>query len=325
MRDQGQGKSVQELSGLFGYSRQHFYQQRKRLSDRTKKEVSILNFVREMRKVQSNIGTIKLQYLWNQQDGVPRIGRDALFELLRRNNLLVRRPKKYRPKLTDGDGHPICPDYRKQIPVLDRPNLLWCSDTTYFEIEGSQRWAFLTCVTDEYSHLIVGDVVSKGLRTEQLLPAFQDAFERELPSGQVRFEHPLFIHTDGASQFKSGLYIDLMDRYGVTRSMAGAGKSYENPVAERLNGILKNEILGKRKFASMEEAREAIARAILIYNEQRPHLSCGLQTPAEAHQTTGVLKRMWKQRPGSRHKPFSQKGPFMDGGLSGKMSFQTLK
>lgn len=299
MKAQGLGKSVQELSGLFGYSRQHFYQQRQRLSARTLREAAILDFVDRHRKEQSQLGTVKLQHLWNKQAGVQPIGRDALYDLLRRHHRLVRKRAKYRPRLTDGNGQSIYPDYRKRL-VVDRPALLWCSDTTYIQMQGSPKWLYLTCVTDEYSHLIVGYTLSESLETSALLPAYQMAVDQELPAGQLYFEQPLFLHTDRAGQFKSKLYQDFTTAYGITRSMAAAGKSHENPVAERLNGILKNELLGRTIFSSLAEAKQAIAKAIKVYNECRPHLSCELRTPREAHQQTGVLNKLWRQRPGQR-------------------------
>lgn len=300
MRSQGIGKSVEELCGLFGYSRQHYYQQAKRLLARNEKEALILEFVRSVRENQKYIGTLKLQHMWNSQTGVSPIGRDALFKLLGRHNLLVRKRRRYRPKLTDGNGKSIYADYRKVLKV-DRPSLLWCSDTTYMELLDGQRWIYLTCVTDEYSHLIVGYVVSESLEAQAILPAYQQAVDRELPAGQSYFEQELYSHTDRAAQYKSKLYIDFTDRYHITRSMAGAGKSHENPVAERLNGILKNELLVQSRFHSLEQAREEIAKAVHIYNERRPHLSCNLNTPLEAHHKKGVLKKLWRQRQGKRH------------------------
>ena len=80
-------------------------------------------------------------------------------------------------------------------------------------------------------------------------------------------------------------------------SMCEQGKSSENPVAERLNGIIKNELMLQDSFDSFALARDAVSRAVRIYNTERPHLSNEMLTPKEAHHPeVGALKRLWKPR-----------------------------
>jgi transposase InsO family protein len=299
MRERGEGRSVEELSRLFGYSRQHYYQQLKRLSKRALQEESILSFVRSERSIQKSIGTIKLQKMWNAQFGVEAIGRDALFSLLGRHNLLIRRSKRYRPKQTDGNGLSIYPDLRKGLKVC-RPNHLWCSDTTYIDMNNSHRHAYLTYAVDEYSHKVLGHTVDYRMRDKDILVGIQRAVQSELSPEEQYFTEELILHTDRAGVFKSKLYEAFTDRYAIKRSMSRAGKSHENPVAERLNGILKNELMIQSSFDTLAEARQAIAQAIKIYNERRPHLSCDLRTPCEAHTGQGVLKKLWRQRKNNR-------------------------
>ena len=295
MRFSDLGKSVEELVGLFGYSRQHYYKQLRGLEKQRSLEQQIIDFVVDKRESQKRIGTQKLQHLWNQQEGYPRIGRDRLYDLLRRHHLLIRKRKRYRPKLTDGNGNSIYKDLRKDLEV-NRPNQLWCSDITYIDLNNKHRHSYLICFTDEYSHLIVGYHVSYHMKTEGVLQALSNAIEAQMDQSQGSFDQPLIIHTDRGSQFKSAKYIEKTDRYGIQRSMTRAGKSYENPVAERLNGILKNELMRTTKFQTIEQARKEIDRAIQVYNEQRPHLSCDMLTPVQAHQTNGPLKKRWRQR-----------------------------
>ena len=292
MRESGQGRSVEELAGLFGYSRQNYYQQQKRQEKRRAKEKRVLHFVREVREIQPRIGVLKLQHLWNESHRLDHIGRDGLYELLGRYGLLIRKRKRYRPKQTDGNGQSIYPDLRKGLE-LARPNHLWSSDITYIEVQNQKRFVYLTCFTDEYSHYVVGYHLSYRMRTQEVLKALKMAVNKQSPKTR---EEDLIIHSDRGGQFKAQDYIDYTDGLNIARSMAGAGKSHENPVAERLNGILKNELLVQDSFQNLKQARQAIHAAIEIYNHQRPHLSCQLKTPQEAHHGQGVLKKLWRQR-----------------------------
>jgi hypothetical protein len=88
--------------------------------------------------------------------------------------------------------------------------------------------------------------------------------------------------------------------------MTENGSPYENAMAERVNGILKTELL-KSKYESREQALKAIDKAIMIYNNQRPHLSIGMLTPKKAHKTKGDLKMMWKKKTYSS--PFKEAAP----------------
>lgn len=290
-----QDLSLEDLCGLFGYSRQNFYKVVRCFNNRVTYETKVLNIVREIRLDQSKIGTIKLQSIINQRVAQP-IGRDRLFRLLKQNKLLVRRRKKYRPQMTNGNGESRYPDLRKGLKV-DKINQLWCSDFTYISLLSKQRHCYLVCITDEYSHLIVGYHLDLRMRTRELLIALNMALIEQLEEGQVRFKAPLIFHSDRGSQFKSDEFQKRCHEHNIISSMTAKGKSHENPVAERLNGIIKNEILVEDSFANFELAKKAVDKAIKIYNEQRPHLSCNLLTPQQAHQqNNGPLKKLWKQR-----------------------------
>lgn len=287
--------SMEDLCGLFGYTRQNFYKVHSCFKKQSSYETRVLEVVKAVRVDQSRIGTIKLQSIINARLDEP-IGRDRLFQLLKENKLLIRRRKKYRPQMTDGNGKSKYPDLRKGLNV-NRINQLWCSDFTYISLNTRQRHCYLICITDEYSHLIVGYHLGLRMRTSELLIALRMALSKELKKGQTKFKKALVFHSDRGTQFKSEEFKECCEEYNILSSMCAKGKSHENPVAERLNGILKNEILEEDCFDSFELAKKAIDKTILIYNEQRPHLSCNLLTPQQAHtQNGGPLKKLWKQR-----------------------------
>lgn len=288
--------ALAELCGLFGYTRQNYYKRRSHQQRREQEEQAIVDQVRRWRQDQPRLGTIKLQHMLNEQEAALPIGRDRLYELLRKHHLLIRRRRKYRPRHTDGNGRSLYEDLRKGLKVT-RINQLWCSDITYIELRDRPRFCYLICVTDEFSHLIVGYHLGLRMRTREVLMAFRMAIEGQLGGQRPAFQDPLIIHTDRGSQYKSAGYQTFVKPYNIRCSMCAAGKSHENPVAERLNGILKDELLTQDRFDSLALASQAVDKAIRIYNEQRPHLSCELLTPSQAHQLgQGPLKKLWRQR-----------------------------
>jgi len=290
-------ESLQALCDLFGKSRQAWYQSETHGVGQEELNGKLLAFVKNERKDQPRIGTKKLQFMINKAfaDQGIFIGRDRLAHLLRSQGLLIRRRRKYHPVMTNGNGQSIYPDLRKGL-IVNEINQLWCCDITYVKLNTSDRFGYGTFVTDEKSHLIVGYHFSLEMTAAQTLIALDLAVEKELGE-QEGFNHSLIFHTDRGSQFKSALFRAFHDQYQIRMSMAEQGKSSENPVSERLNGILKNELMIQNSFDSFDQAKRAIDRAVNIYNERRPHLSCNFLTPKEAHKPgLGLLKKLWKQR-----------------------------
>lgn len=289
--------SVQSLCGLFGKSRQAWYKSDERAAVHQEFNARVLDFVKKERIDQQYIGTYKLQYMFNKahRDQGLFIGRDALYNLLRVNGLLIRKRKKHRPSSTKGNGESIYPDFRKGLEIIEI-NQLWCCDITYINLNTADRHCYASFVTDEKSHLIVGQHVSLKMTASETLKSLRMAVKRQAP-GDGKFDYRLIFHTDRGSQFKSSLFSIFHRKHEIKISMTEQGKSSENPVSERLNGILKNELMVTDSFYSFEQARNAINRAVYIYNEKRPHLSCNMLTPTEAHQPgLGVLKKLWRQR-----------------------------
>jgi Transposase and inactivated derivatives len=259
------------------------------------REEAVLSLVHSIRIEQPKIGTLKLQYLINKQSGDTgiKIGRDALYKLLKKNGLLVRHRKRKRPTMTDGNGRSIYPDLRINLKTK-RSNELWSTDITYLRLPNS-RFCYGTFIIDEWSHLIVGSKVSRRMTTADIIGGLSQAISSQCPSG-LGFAGSLIHHSDRGSQFKSHAYLNLLKENGIRPSMTENGSAYENPVSERLNGIIKNELMGGRCFNTFKEAVDCVAKAVEIYNEKRPHLSCGMLTPKEAHMSDGPLVKLWTQR-----------------------------
>jgi putative transposase len=270
---------VRELCGLLGYSRQAYYKYNQLTAKQVFKQEELIQQVLAHRRLQPRLGTRKLLELIQ-----PAMGRDAFFELLKANGLLIRR-RRYRVRTTFS-GHRFR-KYQNLINTLapERANELWVSDITYIRI--GQGFAYLSLVTDAYSRKIIGFQLSHDLATDSCLSALRMALATRLT------DLPLVHHSDRGIQYCSNAYTELLKKKGIAISMTQSGNPRDNAIAERVNGILKQELL-KQSYDNINIAYKSIKQAIGIYNTLRPHSSLDMLTPENAHQLTGELKRRWR-------------------------------
>lgn len=209
------------------------------------------------------------------------------FKLLGDNGLLIRKKRTYRPVTTQSwhHFHKFGNLWQGRIP--EAPNQVWAADITYIRICNG-RFLYLSLLTDVYSHKIVGWALSDSLDMEAPLRALEMAL-KDLPG-----EHKLIHHSDRGVQYCSNAYVERLQSRSIQISMTENGDPRENAVAERVNGILKEEWINRESIESLEEGKEVIGRIIELYNKKRPHLSNNYLTPEQAHTQKGVLKRQWK-------------------------------
>lgn len=247
----------------------------------------VIEEVLRYRKHQKRLGTRKLLDEMQVFLAAHRfqIGRDAMFNLLSERGLLVTKRKR-RGFITTLSKHRFkkYPNIiRDFIPIA--PNQLWVSDITYIHLPGS--FAYLSLITDAYSRKIVGFYLSKDLSAQGPLMALKMA----LAANPDRTE--LIHHSDRGVQYCCDAYVKLLQDKQLKISMTENGDPLENAIAERVNGILKQEFL-EEVFPDYERAQKAIAIACSTYNHLRPHGSIDNLKPAEAHQKSGELKKRWK-------------------------------
>lgn len=238
------------------------------------------------RVLQPKVGTRKLIVML--QDFVGRhgikMGRDALFSLLGERGLLVR--KRKRKAVTTYSKH-----WLRKYPNLIRefvppaPNRLWVSDITYIVV--AEGFAYLSLVTDAYSHKITGFYLSKTLEAKGTVLALGMAIKSCADTTN------LIHHSDRGVQYCCADYVDALQQKSIKISMTENGDPLENAIAERVNGILKEELLQVR-YDRFEEAKKSVGKAITVYNTVRLHSSCDMLTPIEAHKKEGELKKHWK-------------------------------
>jgi len=167
------------------------------------------------------------------------------------------------------------PNLIKSI-YLKRPEQLWVADITYIDtIDGN---AYLHLVTDAYSKQIMGYELCSNMEATSTLKALKLALSKRKYKASE-----LIHHSDRGLQYCSKLYTDCLKENGIKISMTENGDPYENAVAERVNGILKDEFGLSDKFENIMQAKELTSQSIKIYNELRPHLSCSMLTPNQMH------------------------------------------
>ena len=272
---------------LLGYSRQSYYQGIKFIQIKAYEADVIIEEVLRYRKLQKRIGTRKLLELMGVflKEHNFQIGRDAMFNLLAEHGLLVTKRKR-RGFITTLSKHRFkkYPNIiRNFIPIA--PNQLWVCDITYIHL--SDGFAYLSLITDAYSKKIVGFYLSKDLTANGPLQALKMALKANPNiSGLIH-------HSDRGVQYCCDAYVKLLESNTIKISMTENGDPLENAIAERVNGILKQELL-EEVFKDFTTAQKNVAIACSIYNHLRPHGSIDNLKPAEAHLLNGAIPKRWK-------------------------------
>lgn len=262
------------MTDYFGISRQAFYKAEKLMQEKVLSEQLALEMVNDIRCRQPKIGGKKLYYLlFDDLQKLPsKIGRDALFTLLRNNSLLVRRKRSRFSTTNSYHDNKIYPNLIKDLAVT-YPNQVLISDITYIRCLG--EFSYLSVVSDLYSRKILGYYVSDNLSLEGPLMALKSSF-RQL---NANYKNDLIHHSDRGIQYSSFRYTDTLKNHKIRISMSAKGNPYDNAVMERIMGILKQEFLLDQTFQNIESIRKAVSEAVIIYNEERPHLSLAYKTP----------------------------------------------
>jgi putative transposase len=281
--------SKEKLCGLLGVSRQAHHKSCQNHYKAKVEEEIIVEFVIRLRERQKRIGVRKI-FLHIEEELTPqsgiKIGRDALFDLLRDRCLLVKNRKR-RPRTTDSNHN-----FRK-YPNLVRCyistgiNQLLVSDITY--IDTDEGFVYLFLITDAYSRRITGYYVGITMEAIGAVIALQMAI-KIIPDGT-----PTIHHSDRGVQYASTIYTDILNEREMIISMTEQGNPLENCMAERVNGLIKALI--DKPFATKLDAITNIPEIIDIYNKEQKHGSIGMMTPYQAHQSTGPIQNIWKKEP----------------------------
>ncbi len=258
---------------VFGISRQAYYKQKSTSKVEQKQAAHIISAVYQLRMSMPRIGTRKLYYLLG--DNLP-VGRDKLFSILKANYMLIKPQRSYTKTTMSKHWLHKHPNLLKDIDI-HRSEQVYVSDITY--IKSREKTHYLSLVTDAYSRKIVGYHLSDDLNAESVVMALKMAVK-----GRNR-NIPLIHHSDRGLQYCSSIYQNILKKNKITPSMTDGYDCYQNAMAERINGILKQEFLFT-KCNNYQALNLLIKQSIRIYNNQRPHLALNMKTPNFMHQKT---------------------------------------
>ena len=293
MKNNFQNIGLAKLCSWLGMSRQAYYQNSRKAIDTSIEEELIIQQVKQIRQNHPRLGTRKLYgklQAFMLENSI-KMGRDALFNLLAANHLLIRKRKR---RITTTNSYHWLRKYPNLIRnfVPTAPNQLWVSDITYWKI-NAQEHLYISFITDAYSHKIVGYQVAETLEAIESVQALQMALSAfEGAESHLQLTH----HSDRGIQYCSREYVKLLQDNNIQISMTENGDPLENAIAERVNGIIKEEYLDAYEVNDIKEARELLDRVIQLYNNDRPHLSISNLTPNQVHHSQNPLKteKLWK-------------------------------
>jgi transposase InsO family protein len=264
-------------------SRQNYYAGRKR---RLRKKVAgdlVADLVRQERKTHPRIGGRKLHKTLQgtlEEAGV-EMGRDRLFEELRERGLLVPPMPRQWPHTTHYD--PCLPVFHNEIKdlALNGANEVWVADLTY--VRTDEGFLYVSLITDKYSRKIVGYHADETLETKGPMKALEMALS-EMPQGASPIHH-----SDRGCQYCSHAYAGRLQESGLSISMTEKDHCAENAMAERVNGILKQEYGLGYGFKSKAQGRKTLSQSVHLYNTRRLHTALNYQVPEAVH-SRGTIK-----------------------------------
>ena len=274
---------------LFGVTRQAYYQYQWSFMEQSTEDTLLLILIKEIRYRHPRLGGRKLYELLQQSllEHQIKMGRDALFDLLSRYGLLVRKRKRRIYTTQSFHHYKKHSNLIKNKPMPIKANEIWVSYITY--LKTANGFVYVSFITDAYSRKIVGYYVADTLEAVHSIEALKMAlssFTEPLPN--------LIHHSDRGVQYCCDAYVKMLEGHQVQISMTESGDPLDNAIAERVNGILKDEYLLNKQILNLIDAEKELSKSVKMYNTERPHMSINMLTPDEAHQKTGEIKRVWK-------------------------------
>jgi putative transposase len=278
---------------LFGIDRQVYYRRIRRKIVKQDKAEQVILMVDAIRKIMPRIGTRKLYYLLSDKLLLIKIGRDKFFDILRANHLLIQPKRSYH--ITTNSHH----RFRKHENLIldleiNRPEQVWVSDITY--IGKRDNPCYLSLVTDAYSKKIMGYFVANNLNTQSSVMALKMALKQ-----RKNFNLPLIHHSDRGIQYCANEYQEELIKKRVLCSMTQNSDPYENAVAERINGILKQEFSIDKYNQGAKITNQIVKESVAIYNGLRPHYSNFMLTPNQMHSQNKTKMRTYKTKNSSKN------------------------
>jgi putative transposase len=290
MIDPGHAKlSVRAQCQLLGLSRSGVYYRARESPDDAATNLALMRRLDELYTARPFFGVRRMTVTLRNEGHA--VNPKRVRRLLRLMGLEALHPK---PKLSmPGIGHKVYPYLLRGI-VVDRPDLVWCADITYIRTVGG--FVYLMAVMDWYSRCVLAWEVSTTLDVNFCVHTLKKALAWGVPT---------IFNTDQGSQFTSEAFTGLLLECGVTISMDGRGRAFDNIFIERLWRSVKYEEVYLNEYADAREARIGLKRYLEFYDHQRPHQSLNYRTPMAVY----LNKLGSETQPGGREEPSVKEMP----------------
>ena len=277
-----------ELCQLFGYTKQAFYKRKSSVKTSKYSSELLRSLVLNVRKQLPRTGGKKL-YVMLQNEFIKHqisIGRDTFLDFLKAEYLQVPKARRYYKTTNSRHWMRRYPNLISTIE-LNRPEQVWVADITY--LRTKEKTYYLHLLTDACSKKIVGYQLSDNLMSSTTVKALEMALIKRKTKNQ------LIHHSDRGLQYCSKEYTELLKKNNILISMTQEYDPYENAVAERVNGILKEEFGLHEIFENYQNLNKQVTQAITLYNNFRIHMSINMMTPNQAHQQKIIHLKQWKK------------------------------
>ena len=281
--------SITSVSRQLGYSKQAYYKSKTNQQKKNCYYTMAKQKVLAVRKQLPRLGTRKLYHLLaeNFKKEHIAVGRDKLFSILREEQLLIVKKKRFTKTTDSRHWMHKYPNLIKGLQPVS-PEQIWVADITWLNIKND--YCYLHLITDVYSKKIMGYEVSDNLAAAHTIKALEMALRNR------KYTTPLIHHSDRGLQYCSAGYVKLLNSNNIEISMTQDGNPYDNAIAERVNGILKDEFDLDDVFENIEQVRKEVKQSIDLYNKQRPHLSNGMLTPIQMHNQNRLKPKAWHKK-----------------------------
>ena len=273
---------MESLFKLSGITRQSFFENEARYKKDKAKICTLIEHIKTVRDEQPRLGARKMYHKLSNDPkisaDIEHVGRDKFEMILLNNGFRIGKTKAYLKTTVRG------PYIFKNLIlnfVPDAPDQVWVSDLTYYFVveQGQVKHYYITFIMDKFTRRCLGFAVSDNMTTEcTTLPAMEMALKNR-GIGKDQKLPQLIFHSDGGGQYSDKAFLALLARHAVRSSMGK--QAYENPNAERLNGIIKNEYLMPWSVNSFGELKSCVPKAVRLYNFERPHFALRYDAPAE--------------------------------------------
>ncbi len=273
---------------MFGYSKQAYYKRKSHLLKTDLDKDHLRSLVMSVRQKLPKTGGKKLHCMLKEdfKRHQIKIGRDKLFDFLRDEYLLVPKVRRYYKTTNSRHWMRKYPNLIKDKDI-NRPEQIWVADITY--LRTKDKTYYLHLITDAYSKKIMGYQLSDNLMATSTLEALKMAVINR------QYNNNLIHHSDRGLQYCSKEYTEYLFRNNILISMTQSYDPYENAIAERVNGILKEEFGLFEIFENFENLKKQVEESILFYNQVRVHLSINMLTPNKAHLQNQIKLKRWKK------------------------------